>query len=463
MFARMSLSQAARLCSQQTRNFASSAARRTSQAHSFSHYPRHPLVNNVSPQFFTANKFQPGRFNNILEAQQNAIRARYQLRAFHAERKQWQQQQHPAFTSPFFNTSARTASSTSKSATSAAASATRGFCGGRSRYDPSWQQHMDVWKKWHKHHMRWYHGHHHYAHRPRRFFRGLFRAIVWSTAIIAIPAVIVFGASTALPILFVPIAVGGALFFAGGMVFFILPVVLVGGAIAFFTFSMPAAIALKDVGKIFKRDKKNGEFTSALGVLGKDWEIQPAGKDEYFHWTFPTNRQPLDKVEVRVAVFDPEDDSRRKRKTLKWFDRFIDEINNDNRRSGDSDNDGEDGYTSKRASRKSNFEYRNSKWDDDFGPKDLTLRRDGNHIEIKFEDDGEKIMKSKFGKKYLKLGQIVDRAASEIEAREGRKLGDQVVLVRKGRRDSCCWWTPYGDVALRIPFSRQWVHDLSDE
>ncbi|KAF9970387.1 hypothetical protein BGZ73_006919 [Actinomortierella ambigua] len=488
MFARVSLSQAARLCSQPSRNFASSAARAVPHTHA-SRFHDHPLFKNVSPQFFTANKFQPSYVNNLWEARQQALKTHYQLRAFHADRKQGPPHRLFTSSSPFFrsfnaNASARAAGGATASSATKTASATRGFCGGRKHGTEGagpWQEAMDQhWNKWHKHHMRWYqrHAYHHHHHRPRRPFRSLFKAIVYSTAIAAIPLMLVFGTSTVLPILFVPIAVGGALFFAGGMVFFILPVVLIGGAVTFFAFSMPAAVAFKDVNKILKRDKDGTDGWSALGTLGKDWEIQPAGKDEYFHWSFPTKRQPLDKVELRVAVFDPEDNSRRKHKTLKWIDRLVDGINEDNepgshrrhRRRGSSDDiyekdDDDSDKKTTTTTRRNKFEYRNSRWDDCEGPKDLTLRRDGNHVEIQFEDDGQKIMNTKIAKKYLRLGQIVDRAASEIEAREGRKLGDQVVLVRKADTRDSCWssWTPYGDIALRIPFSRQWVHDLSDE
>ncbi|KAF9165130.1 hypothetical protein DFQ26_000574 [Actinomortierella ambigua] len=505
MFARVSLSQAARLCSQQSRNFASSAAHAASHHTRHQQPPRrydhHPLFKNVSPQFFTANKFQPAYTNNLFEAQQNALRARYQLRGFHSDRSK--------------------AATTGTTATATTATgATRGFCGGRAGRDGGpWHEHMERhWQKWNRHHMRWYdhhvhhkyhHSHHHsHGYRRRGPFRFLMKAIMYSTAIIAIPAIVVFGASTALPILFVPIAVGGALFFAGSLVFLVLPVVLIGGAVTFFAFSMPAAMAMKDVNKILKRDNGHGSggndgddydymnggagHWSALGTLGKDWEIQPAGEDEYFHWSFPTNRQPLDKVEIRLAVFDPEDSSRRKHKALKWFDRLAEGINEEapcgstdchhrdhhhrrHYRKGDDDdsdngNDNNNNNSNNNSgkttslSRKSHFQYRQSMWEDYEGPKDMTLRRDGNHVEIQFEDDGAKVMKTKIAKKYLRLGQIVDRAASEVEAREGRKLGDQVVLVRKvAARDSCWWWTPYGEISLRIPFSRQWVRDLSDE
>lgn len=86
------------------------------------------------------------------------------------------------------------------------------------------------------------------------------------------------------------------------------------------------------------------------------------------------------------------------------------------------------------------------------------------------EDDGAKMMDQPWAKKYLALGQIVDRAASEMEAaRPGMKLGEQVVLVHKNDKrrggDDSFWrrWSPYGDLSVRIPFDRTWVKDLSDE
>ena len=103
----------------------------------------------------------------------------------------------------------------------------------------------------------------------------------------------------------------------------------------------------------------------------------------------------------------------------------------------------------------------------------LKIQRDGDHILVHMEEDGAKMMDQIWAKKYLALGQVVDRAASEMEAaRPGMKLGEQVVLVHKnnsssnGRHhnDDSFWrrWSPYGDLSLRIPFDRTWVKDLSE-
>ncbi|KAF9203655.1 hypothetical protein BGZ59_001494 [Podila verticillata] len=309
---------------------------------------------------------------------------------------------------------------------------------------------------WHRHHHRLDHeahhrhmreywsrcgSHHHYHHMRRG--RGPFirRMMILSTLFVAIPAVVAFDAPYS-TLVMVPLAVGGGLFLTRSLLFFVLPVAVVGGAAAFWVVSMPAATTVKDLNKILKRNEQ-GDFVSALNALGPNWTVQAAKSDEWFRWTFPetvnkTGDKPvaLDKVDIRVGVFDPKDQSESKMRTFKFLDRIQDS----------------DDFNKCRNGKKAKC------------IKNLQVHRDENHIVISMEDNGEKIMEQEWAKKYLELGQIVDRAASELEARQpGKKLGEQVVLVHKNKDSFWSRFSPYGDLSLRIPFNRTWVHDLSDE
>lgn len=271
--------------------------------------------------------------------------------------------------------------------------------------------------------------------------RNIFRMMVLSTLLLAVPAVVVFDAHNS-TLVKVPLTVFGAgvvLMLAGKLVYVALPVLAVGGAAAFWVTTMPAASTVKDLGKILKREEKAGRYTSALSVLGSDWEIQRAQPNEWFRWSFPErgDKKQLDKIDIRMAVFDPNDHSDRKESAFKFLDK-IDDSDCKHRK------DKHCGMT-----------------------ESLKIRRDGDHIVIQMEEYGENVMEQEVAKKYLALGRIVDKAAKEMEAAHpGLKLGEQVVLVHKNRdhKDSF-WgqWSPYGDLSLRIPFNRTWVNDLRDE
>ncbi|KAF9289745.1 hypothetical protein BGZ88_007624 [Linnemannia elongata] len=314
--------------------------------------------------------------------------------------------------------------------------------------------------------------HHHHFHqrryRPRRF---LFRMMVLSTVLVAVPMVMIFDAPCN-TLVYVPLTVGGAglaLMLTGRLLYIALPIFAIGGAAMFWATTMPAANTVKDLKKILERDEKsngNGRYApTALSALGGDWEVQPARPDEWFRWTFPTvssstskgdkpDAASLDKLSVRMAILDPHDQSERKAKTMKFLDKFQDkqEVSSKMRRhfKDHADSDSHHRECSRML-------------------ESLKVQRDGDHILVQMEDDGAKMMDQPWAKKYLALGQIVDRAASEMEAaRPGMKLGDQVVLVhkidkRRGAEDSF-WrrWSPYGDLSVRIPFDRTWVKDLSD-
>lgn len=282
------------------------------------------------------------------------------------------------------------------------------------------------------------HHYHHMRHGRRPFIR---RMMILSTLFVAIPAVVAFDAPYS-TLIMVPLAVGGGLLLTRSLLFFVLPVAVVGGAAAFWVVSMPAATTVKDLNKILKRNEQ-GDFVSALNALGPNWTVQAAKSDEWFRWTFPetvnkTGDKPvaLDKVNIRIGVFDPKDQSESKVRTFKFLDRIQD--------SGE--------FKKCRNGKKAKC------------IENLQVHRDENHIVISMEDNGEKIMEQEWAKKYLELGQIVDRAASELEARQpGKKLGEQVVLVHKNKDSFWSRFSPYGDLSLRIPFNRTWVHDLSDE
>ncbi|KAF9988074.1 hypothetical protein BGZ65_012463 [Modicella reniformis] len=299
---------------------------------------------------------------------------------------------------------------------------------------------------------RGFHHHHHYMMRRRRPMRFIFRMMVLSTVLVAIPAIMVFDApcSTLAKVPLTVFGVGVVLMLAGRLVYIALPVLAIGGATMFWVTTMPAANTVKDLKKILEREERAGRYTTALSILGSDWEIQRAQPNEWFRWTFPErgDKKQLDKIDIRIAIFDSNDYNDHRESALKLLDKFEDMNMNEMKRR---------------------CKHRQDKHDIDCSlMESLKLKRDGDQVVIQMEEDGEKLMEQKFAKKYLNLGRIVDKAAKEMEAaRPGLNLGEQVVLVRKNRgynRDSF-WsrWSPYGDLSLRIPFNRTWVNDLSDE
>ncbi|KAF9571101.1 hypothetical protein EC968_001020 [Mortierella alpina] len=286
----------------------------------------------------------------------------------------------------------------------------------------------------------------------RRPFRFLFKVMAVSGALVAVPAVLIFGAPVASLVL-VPIAVGGLVgglfLLTGGLLVLVLPIVTIGGAITMGTIFMPAMSILKDLNKILKRADGH---TSAMTALSPEWEIQPANaSEEWFRWTFPANEQMLDQVSVRMAVFDTQDKSERKQNAL----RFLSKVS-----ESDQDIDGENtGVTIKKSGR---FEVRNNS--NTFSIQNMSVRRERDHLLIEMEDNGAKLLDQKWGKRYLELAQIVDKAASELEAAQhGLKLGDQVVLVKKDPHSFWSRFSLYGNLNVRVPFSRTWVHDVVDE
>ncbi|CAO3573720.1 unnamed protein product [Mortierella alpina] len=291
----------------------------------------------------------------------------------------------------------------------------------------------------------------------RRPFRFLFKVMAVSAALVALPAVLIFGAPVA-SFIFVPIVVGGfvggVFLLTGGLLVLILPLVTIGGALTLGALFMPAMSVVRDLNKIVKRahsDKSDGHW-SALAALGPEWEIQPAiASEEWFRWRFPASADALDRISVRMAVFDPQDKSERKQNAF----RFLDKVS-----EGDQDeDDAHGGVVIKKSGR---FEVRNNS--NTFSVQNLSVRRERDHFLIEMEDDGAKLLDQKWGRGYLELAQIVDRAASELEAAQpGLKLGDQVVLVK---RDPHSFWNKlslYGNLNVRVPFSRTWVHDVVDE
>jgi len=203
--------------------------------------------------------------------------------------------------------------------------------------------------------------------------------------------------------------------------------------------------------------------------LGSGWEIQPARSDEWFRWTFPETAGAQDKISIRMGVFDPNDHSERKENTFKWLDRIGD--NGDDEYYEDKDGNGTatkhrstSSSTSSSPSRSSHFEIRNNS-NTYASVENMSVIRQNDHFLIEIEDNGAKLLSQKWGKKYLELAQVVDRAASEMEAADGElTLGNQVVLAQRRKGDS--FWDKisiHGDLALRIPVDRQWVHDVSDE
>ncbi|KAF9276920.1 hypothetical protein BGZ68_009658 [Mortierella alpina] len=293
----------------------------------------------------------------------------------------------------------------------------------------------------------------------RRPLRFLFKVMAVSAALVAAPAVLIFGAPVA-SLIVVPIAVGGLVggifLLTGGLLVLILPIVTIGGAITLSAFLMPAMSMVGDLNKILKRASSQGidGHTRALTALGPEWEIQPANaNEEWFRWTFPASEQALDKISVRMAVFDPEDKSGRKQNAF----RFLDRVSEGDK---DKDKDGENtGVVIKKSGR---FEVRNNS--NGFSVQNMSVKRERDHFLIEMEDDGAKLLDQTWGKRYLELAQIVDKAASELEAAQpGLKLGDQVVLVKKDRNSFWSKFSLYGNLHVRVPFSRTWVHDVVDE
>ncbi|KAF9206221.1 hypothetical protein BGZ49_002821 [Haplosporangium sp. Z 27] len=297
----------------------------------------------------------------------------------------------------------------------------------------------------------------------RRPLRFVFKTMLISTALIALvalPAVFVYGAPVAF-VIFITLAVegivGGVLFLlAGGFLFFVIPITLIGGAITFWLFAMPAAVTTRDLNKIIKRAKKEAStssLTPALAALGPDWEIQKSKPDEWFQWEYPRNKKELDKISIRMAVFDPNDNSDRKNYTAKWIESITD----------DKDDDTKDAKHSSSKKRNVNFQFRNQSAN--FSINDFVMTRENDHVLIKIEDDGAKLLSQKWGQRYLDLAKIVGRAATELEsAQPGLKLGNQIVLVRK--ESSHSFWNKFslcGDINLRIPFDRTWIHDVTDD
>jgi hypothetical protein len=291
--------------------------------------------------------------------------------------------------------------------------------------------------------------------------------MIVSSALVALPAIVVFGAPIA-SLFMIPIAVGGivggALLLTGGILFLALPMAAVGGAVAFYVISMPAAVAVKDMNKILKRDRKD-HYETAMGTLGSDWEIQSSSPEEWFQWSFPTRPGQDDKISIRMAVFDPNDHSDRKERTFRFLDRIRSE-------SYEKEEEGEehivliDGeekkkYKKDRILRNGHLTLSNDS--NSFKVKHLDVKREQDHFLIQIEDDGERLMQQKWAKKYLQLARIVDRAATEMESQHpGLNLGSQVVLVHRNEESFWNKFSFYGDIALRVPVDRQWVRDLKD-
>ncbi|GJJ72440.1 hypothetical protein EMPS_04797 [Entomortierella parvispora] len=298
-----------------------------------------------------------------------------------------------------------------------------------------------------------------YPQRRRRPFRFLFKVMLISSALVALPAIIVFGAPVA-SLFVIPLAVGsivgGALLLTGGVLFLALPMAAVGGAIALYVFSMPAAVAIKDMNNILKRE--SGEhYKTALAALGPDWEVQSSSPDEWFRWEFPTRTGQLDRINIRMAVFDPNDQSGRKERMF----RFLDRIESESSEEELVVIDGEEKQREKKVIRSGNFEISNNS--ESLKVQHLHIKREQDHVLITMEDRGERLMEQKWARKYLDLARIVDRAATEMEAQHpGLSLGQQVVLVHRNERSLWNRLSFYGDVAVRVPVDRQWVKDLSE-
>lgn len=280
----------------------------------------------------------------------------------------------------------------------------------------------------------------------RRPFRFTLKMMAISAILVAIPAYMIFDAPFASVIL-IPI-MGGVMVMTGALLLLIvLPIVALGGTLTFLIYVMPATIASKEINKILKRER-NQECVSGLGILGPDWEVQKAKPDEWFRWTFPKDEQSLDIISIRMGVFDSTDHYARKETAHQYLDSSSDSEIIVDSKTGES----------KRSRR---FEFRNSS--DVLSMDNLSIIREEGHLLIEMEQDGEKLLEEKWGKRYLELAKIVDRAASELEMTRGVDLGDQIVLVQK-HKDS--FWNKFpfiGNMALRIPFSRTWIHDVTGE
>jgi hypothetical protein len=287
---------------------------------------------------------------------------------------------------------------------------------------------------------RGYHHHHQYYSVYRRKSL-LWRMMVLSTVFVAIPAVVFFDAPCK-TVALVPLSVLGAgiaIRIAGRLAYVALPLLVVGGATVFWLMVIPSASTAYDLKKLVKRQENAGPYASAIGVLGPNWEIQKAQPNEWFRWSFPErgSKNQLDKVDIRMTVFDPNDHGEFKEQSLQWMDRHkFDRLDEIKRKSKDCD-------------------YKI--------PDSLNITRQGDQFLIQMEDDGEKLMNQMMARKYLDLARLVDKAAKEMEAANpGMNLGEQVVLVHKNNKDSF-WnrWSPYGELNLRIPFNRTWVNDLN--
>ncbi|KAF9582374.1 hypothetical protein BGW38_000288 [Lunasporangiospora selenospora] len=299
----------------------------------------------------------------------------------------------------------------------------------------------------------------------RRPFRFLIKTALVTTALVSIPAILIFGTPAA-AIVIVPLVIGGiaggSLLLAGGLLFFFVPIIVTGGALVLGTFSLPAALALNDLEKILRRDK-NGVHSTALTTLGSEWEIQSSRPDEWFRWTFPKESGAMDKASIRMAVFDGQDDKGHKMITAQLLDRINNESGSELERADNDEENVRTGTTksnhfwdgSVNISNKSN----DSSW---LSIDDLSIKHEQNHFLIQMEDYGDKLLEQKWAKKYLQLGQIVDRAATEIETTTSTELGEQVVLVRKKKRSIWATFSWYGDIMLRVPFDRTWIRDVSE-
>ncbi|KAG0329656.1 hypothetical protein BG004_002282 [Podila humilis] len=304
---------------------------------------------------------------------------------------------------------------------------------------------------------------HHLRHHNHYRRRSFIRRMMWFSALfVAVPAVVAFDAPYS-SLVFVPLAVGGGLLLTRGLIFYVLPLAVVGGAAAFWVMTGPVIATAKDLKNVLKRNEQGDDFVSALNALGPNWTIQPAKPDEeWFHWTFPEGSKDgvseVDKVDIRLAVFDPKNDkSESKERFMRWMDKIQDNT---------------DDFKQNKKIKGCGHHHRDHHHHGEDELENVVVRRDKNHVVIQIEEDGQKIMEHSWAKKYLELGKIVDRAATEMEARQpGRKLGEQVVLVHKsnssngGGNGKDSFWTrlaPY-DLSIRIPFNRTWVHDLTDE
>ncbi|KAF9109126.1 hypothetical protein BGX27_007964 [Mortierella sp. AM989] len=305
-----------------------------------------------------------------------------------------------------------------------------------------------------------------YSGSNRRPFRFIFKTMIISSMLVALPAIIIFGAPVA-SFVFIPLAIGGVIggifLLTGGILFFIFPIVALGSVLTFWFYAMPVAATARELNKILKRAKKQAASSTPLGLtpaleaIGPDWEIQKSKSDEWFRWEFPRSVRDLDRISIRMAVFDPNDDSDRKRTTSKWLDNVDYEDNEYEKDTIISSDRKKSRHDAANSRLRNNF--------DQFAIDNLVVKRENDHILIQIEDDGAKLLSQKWGKKYLELAKLVDRAATEMETIEPElDLGNQIVLVRKNSHDS--FWNKFslcGNIAPRIPFDRTWVHDVIDE